>query len=58
MGRKRHYDPPVEFRAKIPQSLHERVQEELADPVTGKPSYGSQSKLLQRLLREWLNGER
>lgn len=58
MPRKQHHDPPVELRANIPKSLHDRIQEQLKDPVTGKTMYGAQGKLVQRLLREWLEGER
>jgi len=38
----------------IPIDLAFRVETQLMDPVTNRPSYASRSKLIQSLLFDWL----
>lgn len=54
-GRKSHTDPPVEIKVHVPTSVIGKVELALVDPVRGKPTYGSRSKLITRLLRDWLD---
>jgi len=53
-GRKLHADPPVPVFTSLPQSLAAKVELLLFDPVTNKPKYGGRSKLIEQLLREWV----
>jgi len=53
-GRKALLDPPVRWELSLPSSLAAQVEVLLADPVRGKTSYGARTKLITRLLREWL----
>jgi len=52
-GRKKHSDKPSRFELSIPQSIYDKMELHLLDPVTGKANYGSRSKLIQMLLREY-----
>lgn len=56
-GRKPKADPTRDRHVYIPQSIHDQVEEALADPVTGKAPKGSFSTLVTQLLREWLEGQ-
>lgn len=56
MARKKKYDRPVYRHVSIPTSLDEKVKEKIMDPVTGKPKTGAYSKLVERLLRQWVEG--
>lgn len=57
MGRPRYNDPPIDKTIALPASLVAAVDESLTDPLTGKPGYGSWSKLTQALLSAWLSRE-
>ena len=50
-------DRPVEKMVNFPQSVVDRVNEQLKDPLTGRPSYGAWSHLIVSLLNKWLAGE-
>jgi hypothetical protein len=39
----------------IDENLMDTVKLLLLDPMTGKPKYGAQSRLVERLLREWVS---
>lgn len=54
VGRKPHSDPPFEKDISLPSSLVAEVELRLFDPATQKVQYGAFSKLVERLLREWL----
>jgi hypothetical protein len=58
MSRHKRLDRPVSKHARIPTSLWEQVEEELADPVTGKPPHGAYSSLVEFLLRQWIKSRR
>lgn len=53
-GRKALADPPVEKSLNLPSSLVAEVELRLFDPSTNKVKYGEFAKLVERLLREWL----
>lgn len=55
MSKPQRSDPPVEIELSIPQSVLTRVELALVDPVRGKPAYGARSKLVTRLLKDWLD---
>lgn len=50
-------DRPVMKNIAMPTSIVERVDEQLRDPLTNRPVFGSWSKLTTSLLVKWLNGE-
>lgn len=50
-------DRPVKKNLAFPQSIVERVDEQLNDPLTNRPTFGSWSALVIALLAKWLNGE-
>lgn len=47
-------DRPRAITIYIPSSLADRIDLLLADPLTGRTRHGAKSKLITRLLREWL----
>jgi hypothetical protein len=51
-------DPPVEITLSIPQSVRERLDILLWDPVRKKPKYGAFSKLVTKLLRAWIKKQK
>lgn len=53
-GRKLHVDRPVDWKISIPTSVTAPVSLLLSDPLTGVPRHGARSKLITRLLREWV----
>lgn len=55
-GRKRQQDRPKRFEISIPESVFNLMELHLLDPISGKPTYGSRSKLIQMLLREYFEG--
>lgn len=57
MARKPKFDRPRDRHISIPTSLDNRVVEKIKDPVTGKPKTGAYSKLVERLIRQWLDEE-
>lgn len=53
-GRPPLADPPVEWKVAVPSSLANKITLILADPMSGGVKYGSRSKLIELLLRNWL----
>lgn len=58
VGRKSKLDKPIDWKISIPQSLVVEVEMRLLDPVTLKTRYGARSKLVVRLLQEWVDGQK
>ena len=54
VGRKPFHDQPTKWNLHLPSSLAEQVEKALADPLTGKTRHGARSRLITRLLREWM----
>jgi hypothetical protein len=54
--KRKRSDRPVPKRILIPQSVIDKVDAQLVDPIAGKPEYGAYSKLVTSLLIRWLNG--
>lgn len=54
-GRKKLVDPPVEWKLSLPTSITAPVSLLLSDPLTGLPKHGARSKLIAKLLQEWLD---
>lgn len=50
-------DRPVKKNLALPTSIVERVDEQLRDPLTNRPTFGSWASLITALLVKWLNGE-
>ena len=48
---------PVKQTLHIPEDVINRAELRLLDPLTGQVRYGAKSKLVTRLLREWLSEE-
>lgn len=57
-GRTPHSDPPQRKELSLPQSLVAEVELILYDPSLQKVQYSAFSKLVERLLREWLEKEK
>ena len=55
-GRPLNNEPSIEWKVSVPQSLANKVTLLLADPMSGGIRYGSRSKLIELLLRNWING--
>lgn len=53
-GRKPNATPSVAWNIALPVDLAAKVELRLFDPVSSRPLYGERSKLVQALLREWL----
>lgn len=53
-GKKLHADRPVDWKLSIPTSVAAPVSLLLSDPLTGRPKHGARSRLVTRLLREWV----
>lgn len=53
-GKKKQADRPEDWKISLPRSITAPVSLLLADPLTGRPKYGARSRLIERLLREWL----
>lgn len=54
MPRRKNADPSQEIAVQVPQTLLAKVDLYLFDPVRGGVRYGARSKLITRLLREWV----
>ena len=54
MPRHKHADPPVKILVSLPSSLVAKLDLLLIDPVRGKPKYAQRSRLIRRLLREYV----
>lgn len=50
-------DRPIKKNINIPESIVQRVDEQLIDPLSGKPEFAAYSRLITSLLAKWLNGE-
>lgn len=55
MPKPKHIDPPVEFCVSLPQSIFDKMQEELHSDILGKVPSGLRSKVIGHLVREWLD---
>lgn len=53
-GRKPHTDPPVRVEITVPQTVIAKLDLLLSDPLTARTKYGARSRLITRLIREWL----
>ncbi len=53
-GKKPHLDPPREWKINIPTSVAVSLELLLRDPITNRTKHGARSKLITRLLREYL----
>lgn len=51
-------EPLVTKVVRLPQSMADRVDLLLLDPVRGKVQYGAFNSLMIRLLNEWLTNDR
>lgn len=54
MPRPRNQLRAEEWKLQILEEVSVRVKLRLLDPTSGKPIYGSRSKLVNRLLLDWL----
>lgn len=54
-GRPPNAEATVEWKISVPLSIANKVTLILADPLSGSVRYGSRSKLIELLLRNWLN---
>jgi len=57
MARPRLVDRPVAKKLSLRSSLVTEIDSQLADQLTGKPSYGAWTELIEALLKKWLEGE-
>jgi len=55
MPRRPLADPPVEVSVSIPTTLLDKIDLLLFDPVRGRVRYGARSKLIQQLLKRWVD---
>lgn len=53
-GKKALIDPPVEWKINVPTSVVGPISLLLSDPLTGKPRHGARSRLVTKLLRDYL----
>ncbi len=58
MPKKHFTDRPVKFQASIPESLHNQIHLLLLDPLRARTRYGAFSKLITKLLYDWLREQR
>lgn len=56
MARPRLVDRPVAKKLSLRSSLVNEVDNQLADRLTGKPSYGAWTELIEALIKQWLDG--
>lgn len=57
-GKKQLADRPVDWKISLPTSITAPVSLLLSDPMTGRPKHGARSKLIAKLLRDWLETQR
>ena len=57
MPRPRLVDRPVAKKLSLRSSIVNEVDNQLADRLTGKPSYGAWTELVESLINKWLAGE-
>lgn len=57
-GKKKLLEPTISWEVQVPRSLSCEAELLLTDPLTGKVKYGAKSKLLNSLLRDWLEQQR
>ncbi len=55
--RRKRSDRPVEKNLSLPSSIVDKVNEQLNDPLTGRPPHSAWAKLVTALLNKWLDGE-
>ena len=51
-------DRPITWKVNMPESIAAEVELHLFDPVRGNVAYGARSKLIEGLLRAWLDAKR
>jgi len=54
LGRPQNVVPPIEWSISLPSDLAAQVELLLLDPMRGKPKVGARSKLIEQLLRGWI----
>ena len=57
MPRRKYLNPTSDKHIQLPIELQERVDEQLQDPLSGKVRYGGWRKLVESLLREWVENK-
>lgn len=57
MPRPRLIDRPIDKKLSIRTSIVKEIDNQLADPLTGKPKYGAWTDLVEALLQQWMSGE-
>ena len=57
-GRKPYSEPRVQWKFYLPETLAAEVELLLLDPMREKVRYGARNELMEKLLRDWLNGQR
>lgn len=54
MARPRNTVPSIEWKVYLPSDLAAQIELLLLDPMRDKPKHGARGKLVEQLLREWL----
>lgn len=54
MPRVKRVDRPVRLEITLPESVSAAVELELFSDIEGRVPYGARSKLIEQLLRSWL----
>lgn len=54
MARPKLLEPHTNWKVSVPAPLAARISLEIMDPITRKPKYGAQSKLIVYLLERYL----
>lgn len=52
--RRKRKEPHIRLDVEIPESLAAEVELLLFDPVRGKTRYGARQRLIENLLRKWV----
>lgn len=55
MPKPKSHEDQTQWSFLLPTELTAKVDLLLLDPMTGRVKYGSRKKLVEKLLREWLN---
>lgn len=53
-GRRKALDPAIQWSIMIPSTLAAQVELILFDPLRGKTGFGTRSRLVSQLLKDWL----
>lgn len=54
MGRRARIDRPIKFGVVVPQSILEKVDQQLYSELEGRVPYGAKSELVTSLMSDWL----